>query len=98
MVYIEMGKYMTTLTIKPTQWFTLREHMVQEYGRSSLISWKLRDNWGLVAREHTDYSQKWNNGDTMWEGETIKLDFFDEMKQTMFLLKYSDYITQTSKG
>lgn len=89
---------MTTLTIKPKQWFTLREHMAQEYGRSALISWKLRDTWGLVAREHTDYSEKWNTDSAMWSGETIKLDFFDEMKQTMFLLKYSDYITQTSKG
>lgn len=91
---------MTTLTIKPKQWFTLREHMAQEYGRSALISWKLRDTWGLVAREHTDYSEKWlnGNGSGTSDGETIKLDFFDEIKQTMFLLKYSDYITQTSNG
>lgn len=83
-----------TITLSVRQWEKLKSQIIEDYGRATiLISYRLRDTLGFTLRRHMDYS------DTslvfQW---TMRLDFWDDMLQTMFLLKYSDYITQTSKG
>lgn len=76
-----------TLAINNWQWLKLRAKIVEEYGQSTvLISWRLKDTLGFTVREHRNYADEsgWNN--------SIRLDFWDDQLQTMFLLKYSDYL------
>ena len=68
----------------------LRERLTEDYGRSvMLIRSRMRDKLGFTDREH-----RW------WEERKgyqthICLDFYDEPKRTMFLLKYSEYLDKT---
>lgn len=80
-----------TLTLSYTAWHKLQERIIEDYGRATLlISWRLREHVGFTVREHTDYHSGANDG---WiTGNTIRLDFWDDQLQTMFLLRYSDYL------
>ena len=82
-----------TITLSLYNWHTLQEKIVEDYGRTTLlISWRLRDTLGFTAREHIDYNRDdWHNS------TTIRLDFWDDAMQTMFLLKYSDYLKTQDK-
>jgi len=77
-----------TLTISYRAWNKLREKIIEDYGQTTvMISWRLRETLGFTVREHRDYNQD------HWETRhTIRLDFWDDSMQTMFLLKYSDYL------
>lgn len=72
------------------QWGKLREQLTEDYGRSvMLIRSRMRDKLGFTDREH-----QW------WEERKgyqtqIHLDFYNEPKRTMFLLKYSEYLDKT---
>jgi hypothetical protein len=81
-----------TLTISHRAWNKLKEKITEDYGRATvLISWRLRDQLGFTVREHRDYQS-----DANWDQEnTIRLDFWDNQMQTMFLLRYSDYLDST---
>ena len=83
-----------TLTLSYTAWDKLKEKITEDYGRATvLISWRLRDQLGFTVREHVDYQSGANDG---WiTGNTIRLDFWDDQMQTMFLLRYSDYLDST---
>ena len=78
------------ITLNVGQWMTLRERLTEDYGRGiMLIRSRMRDKLGFVDREH-----RW------WEERKgyqthICLDFYDEPKRTMFLLKYSEYLDKT---
>ena len=81
-----------TLAISHHAWNKLKEKIVEDYGRATvLISWRLRDQLGFTVREHTDYHSGANDG---WITEnTIRLDFWDDQMQTMFLLRYSEFVS-----
>jgi hypothetical protein len=77
-----------TLILSHIAWHTLREKIIEDYGRTTImISWRLRETLGFTVREHHDYNQ-----DDWKARQTIRLDFWDDQMQTMFLLKYSDYL------
>lgn len=77
-----------TLAINNWQWLKLKAKIVEDYGQSTvLISWRLRDTLGFTVREHRDYST-----DDWRSIRPIRLDFWDDQQQTMFLLKYSNYL------
>jgi hypothetical protein len=77
-----------TITLSVSSWHLLQEKIVEDYGRTTLlISWRLRDTLGFTVRQHSDYS-----GDGSHNWNTIRLDFWNDQMQTMFLLKYSDYL------
>jgi hypothetical protein len=80
-----------TLTISHHAWDELKEKISEDYGlATAIISWRLRDQLGFTVREHTDYQSGANDG---WiKGNTIRLDFWDDQLQTMFLLKYADFL------
>jgi len=80
-----------TLAISHHAWNKLKEKIIEDYGRATvLISWRLRDRLGFTVREHIEYNQEdWRNS------HTIRLDFWDDSMQTMFLLRYSDYLDST---
>ena len=76
-----------TLTLSVRRWQLLQERIIEDYGRATmLISWRLKANLGFTVREHRDYDV---DG---WQSTTIRLDFYDEQLQTMFLLRYGEYI------
>jgi hypothetical protein len=78
-----------TLTLSHKNWNNLRNKIIEDYGQATvLISWRLRTTLGFTVREHRDYIEG-----AAWDQEnTIRLDFWDEQLQTMFLLRYSDYV------
>jgi hypothetical protein len=80
-----------TLTLSVQQWRNLKEKIAEDYGRATImISWRLKANLGFTIREHVDYQSGANDG---WiTGNTIRLDFWDEQLQTLFLLKYSEFL------
>mgnify|MGYP000668619100 CR=1 FL=1 len=76
-----------TLAMSIRSWHKLKDKIADDYGRTTvLISWKLRENLGFTVREHRDFTRD------EWRDDYIRLDFWDDYLQTMFLLKYSDYL------
>ena len=75
-----------SIKLKEHQWKKLEECLKQDYPLSTIvIRDKMRRILGFTVRE--DRFDYWN--------PTIHLDFFDEVKRTMFLLKYSDYLDRS---
>ena len=82
-----------TITLTTDQWEKLKSQILEDYGRTIvMISWRLKDTLGFTVRSHT---AKLTNDEHWSKSYTIRLDFWDEMLHTMFLLKYSDYINPT---
>jgi hypothetical protein len=78
-----------TIILSFVAWHKLQEQIIEDYGRATLmISWRLRATLGFTVREHRDYSQ-----DEWGKTHTIRLDFYDEQLQTLFLLKYSSFLS-----
>lgn len=79
-----------TLALSVRQWQLLQERIIEDYGRATLmISWRLKATLGFSVREHTWYEDQDGFLDRF---NDIRLDFYDEQLQTLFLLKYSEYI------
>ena len=77
-----------TITLTLDRWHKLQEKIIEDYGRTTmLISWRLKATLGFTVREHWDHNQ-----DEWYKEHTIRLDFWDEQLQTVFLLRYSDFI------
>ena len=77
-----------TIILSFYAWDKLKTKIVEDYGQSTvLISWRLRDQLGFTVREHRDYTNKDYN-----LTHTVRLDFWDDAMQTIFLLKYSDFL------
>ena len=74
--------YLSRQKMKTVLGFTVRDH--REYVKDSTYV-KLADN---------DWSNPFAGGDSWYEGKTnvhtVRLDFYDEQKRTMFLLKYGN--------
>lgn len=69
------------------QWRKLKTHIQNDYSPGVLmIREKMRRVLGFVDRVHTTYSKEHGSD------RHICLDFYDEPKRVMFLLKYGDYI------
>lgn len=92
--------YIKSLKLTKAQWEKLKERLEQDYPRSVMaLRYKMRDVLGFVPREHTDWLGYYDNATE--EDRTANrygyktcfyLDFYSEPLQTMFLLKYCDYI------
>jgi len=54
-----------------------------------LLSSRMKDNLGFTVREHREWTEQ--RGSMV----DIRLDFYNEPKRTMFLLKYSEYLDKT---
>jgi len=80
------------------KWFRLLERLGQDYPKSvKMVRWKTKEVLGFTAREHEEWhdrnvSSREVGYGTRYRVTTIHLDFYDEKKRTMFLLKYSDYV------
>lgn len=76
-----------TIALSYRSWSLLRDQIIEDYGRTTvMISWRLKDTLGFTIREHRDYSEDYSSR------KPIRLDFYDEQLQTLFLLKYADFL------
>jgi hypothetical protein len=79
----------------PWEWESISERLIEEYGVSIMISWKcrrklgftVRHHKGLVPFEYVDEAHDSLKGRFYYEPQ-IHLDFWDEVQQSFFMLKY----------
>jgi hypothetical protein len=84
---------MKAIILSKPQWYALKEKVNQDYPPSvSLVREKMKRVLGFTPRLHETWDSR--------TGYTIEmhLDFFDEQKRTMFLLKYSEYVRKDSNA
>ena len=81
---------MKPIIISKDQWYVLKEKINNDYPPSvRLVREKMKRVLGFTPRLHQA------EGYPNYKVE-MHLDFFDEQKRTMFLLKYSDYVVKNS--
>lgn len=82
-----MSDIIKSIAITPLRWTLLREKLISEHGRTTIIiSWKLKECLGCTVRAHYDQGRS-----------SIYLDFYSESMKTMFILKYSEFLTDFPK-
>ena len=87
-----------SIELSELQWSKLRTKLSQDYPRSVvMVRWKMKEVLGFVDRTH----EEWVNSNLGWPDKwlrtTIQLDFYNEPKRTMFLMKYSEFLNDNSK-
>jgi len=79
-----------SVIMSPPGWDRLNARLVNDHKPSiMLIREKMRRVLGFTVRTHNYY-----NTDDDYYVEEVHLDFYDEAKRTMFLLKYSEYLDE----
>jgi len=69
-------------------WNKIHSQLLEDYPKSVvLIRDVMKRKLGFTTRTH----REWQPGMVSYE-EHVMLDFFNEPKRTMFLLKYSDFL------
>ena len=75
------------------QWEKLKNRLTNDYSPSvMMIRDKRRKVLGFVEREHRWWTEQHGYM------SHICLDFYDEPKRTMFLLKYSEYLDERERA
>jgi hypothetical protein len=75
-------------------WESISEKIIEEYGPSTMISWKLKRELGFTVRHHKglvayDSDNKIEDlKGRYYYSPQIHLDFYDEVAQSFFALKY----------
>jgi hypothetical protein len=91
-----MGVMIHTIKLSHSEWSKLKAALITDYGLTTiLISWKMRKQLGFTVREH-QYFEKQPNGTNHYK-EYICLDFWDPAMQTLFLIKYADFVKLPSR-
>lgn len=91
---------MKALRLTQEQWQQINSEIVKTYPRSVwMIRPKMREVLGFTPREHEEWlgyyddaSPEDRRAGRHGYKKSVHLDFYDEAKRTMFLLKYSEYI------
>lgn len=74
------------INLSRKEWTVLYDQLREDYPSSVLlIRSKMQKVLGFVARSHRDYNLGTSD---------VRLDFYSEKKRTLFILKYSDYISE----
>ena len=82
------------IELTPETWERVKERIKKDYPVSVLaIRSKMKSVLGFTERNHWTY----NNDKDKWNRPIICLDFFDEKKRTVFLLKYSELLDNSKK-
>jgi hypothetical protein len=83
-----------TIVLTQDQWNRLYDQFKKDLPLSViLIQDKMKNHLGCTIREH----EEWEPVNNDYYGSrvvTTRLDFFDEKKKVMFLLKYSEFINK----
>jgi len=93
-----MTNYNKPVVISKKNWSKIKDQIAKNYPPSVLlIRNRMRAVLGFTVREHEEWiDREVNINDvsygTKWIENTIHLDFYDNPKRTMFLLKYSDFL------
>jgi len=83
---------MPTLKLTVSQWQKIREEMHNDYPKTVfMLRAKMKRVLGFTVREHNEWVIKPDGG---YGEHSIRLDFYNERKYTMFLLKYSELINR----
>jgi hypothetical protein len=91
-----------SIVLKEAEWLKIYNHIAKNYPPSVLlIRNKMKEVLGFTSRTHQEWfehevDRKDVSYNTKYCVTRIHLDFYSEPKQTMFLLKYSDIIGNTS--
>jgi hypothetical protein len=76
------------VVVSESSWKLISDQIQKDHNPSvTLIRGKMKSVLGFTPREHREWSTRDDNYNT-----TIRLDFFDEQKRVMFLLRYGDFI------
>jgi len=90
------------IVLSQEQWEKLKNRLTNDYTPSvMMIRWKMKDVLGFTVREHAEwFNQEVHLKDihygTKYCSQSIRLDFYNEPKRTMFILKYSEYLENKS--
>ena len=83
---------MSTIKISVAVWKQIREDLQTQYPTSVfMLRSKMKQVLGFIVREHNEWVPKLDGG---YNQHTICLDFYNERKYTMFLLKYSEFLKE----
>ena len=86
---------MSTLKLTTSQWQKIRADLHTEHPKSVfMLKDKMRKVLGFTVREHNEWIPKPDGG---YGEHSIRLDFYNERKYTMFLLKFSEIINDTRR-
>ena len=78
------------IVLSQESWLKIYNHIARTHPPSVLlIRDKMKEVLGFTARRHREWVPKLTGG---YYDDTIRLDFYNEPKRTMFLLKYSEYL------
>jgi len=76
------------IVMTPSQWHVVFDYIKQREKPSTYLSrTKMKEVLGFTVRTHREHVPKMDGG---YYDESIRLDFYDEQKRTMFLLKYGN--------
>ena len=75
------------IVLTHSQWYKLKNRLTDDHSPSvMMLNYRMKDKLGFTVREHRSWT------DQRGSMVDIRLDFFNEPKRTMFLLKYSEYL------
>jgi hypothetical protein len=81
---------MSTLNITVSQWQRIQVELHTEHPKSVfMLKTNMRQVLGFTVREHSEWIPKLDGG---YSEQSIRLDFYNERKYTMFMLKFSEYL------
>ncbi len=90
-----------SIVLSESQWLKIYNQIARDYPPSVLlIRDRMKSVLGFTSRTHEEWiERKVDPRDvgyrTKYCIKTIHLDFYNEPKRTMFLLKYSEYLDKT---
>lgn len=78
------------ITMSEAQWEHLRAQLTKDHKPSvMLLSYRTKEVLGFTVRTHV-----WYDEPTRRYKDCVCLDFYNEPKRTMFLLRYSEYLAK----
>ena len=81
---------MSTLKLTVEQWRKIRADLQTEHPKTVfMLKEKMKRVLGFTVREHNEWIPKLDGG---YSDHSIRHDFYNERKYTMFILKYSEYL------
>ena len=84
------------IVLTEAQWWPLHQQISRDYPASVLlIQARTRAVLGFTVRRHREWVKDPGYDGYGHYAETIRLDFYDEPKRLMFLLKYTEFLEKT---
>ena len=81
---------MKAVKLTRSQWEDILNQIKKDYPKSVwMVRSRMKTVLGFTTREHREWREDYVS---MVPNTMMHLDFFDEPKRTMFLLKYSDFM------